>query len=218
MEIRTQPGLKIHFALSRPVERAGRQAASETAIFEQVALLLGALEAAENYDGRHPAVACRRNPQISGDGEAFEREVEPLRRHGKGRRGLLVQLDLAPLSGLALLRLVKPQKLRIVIGQARLPEQLCGTLPAPLLHRLMRQRFIAVAGAGPERIPIVPMRELRPCRGHVPGGHAITYQADAAGAPDVLENRVAHEAARTCTVAGCQQARISSAGTTWPKN
>ena len=184
--------LKIHLSLARTIECAGRQTTRKTMVLEQIAFLFGALEATENDNRRDATIARWGRSQIPRNGETLERNIEALRRRRKERRGLLVQLDFAPLPGFAIFRIVKPEELGIVIGEARLPEQLAGTLPAPLLKRRARKRLISVPAIGPEWVPIIPARELFPRRRHVAGGDSISYQPDAIGAPDMLENRVAH--------------------------
>src|ERR1700761_3198313 len=70
MEVRPQLGLEIHLALPRPVERAGRESARETQVLEAVALLLGALQSAQQDYHRHAAGPPGRQPQIAWDNEA----------------------------------------------------------------------------------------------------------------------------------------------------
>ena len=58
-----------------------------------------------------------------------------------------------------------------------MPEELAGALPAASRERGARQFFVGVTSSGPERIPLLPARKLRPRGRDITSRDTITQEA-----------------------------------------
>src|SRR5918993_3472400 len=118
--------------------------------------------------------------------QAFEWNVDALGRLRKQRRGLLIQRDLLALAAVAVHRIVDPQELGVVIGQAGLPQKFAGALPAVFCEGRPPQRLVILAALCPEQIPFVPTGDFLTRRRDIPGRNAVAGEPDSVGAPDPI--------------------------------
>src|SRR5581483_349134 len=154
LEVAADRRLEPHLALPRAVEGEGGDPAGEAHVLEEIALLLRALEPADQ-DRTRRAPDAGRPAEPARDREALEGDLDALGRRHEERRPPPVERHLPPLARLAERRGLVRVELRVVTVHRRAPEVLARGDTVSRFERLDAEPLVAVGDLRQERIPVV---------------------------------------------------------------